>query len=144
MDTPPQEHPHFHLTSGNMMTTSFVEALPRQLPSGKKVFIHNTSVGFEFQHVLEVWQSQSAVWVCQTEMVPQVGCLSGSYSLCFFNSDQNLLGDGQTSACGWFCLCLISSAQQACISAALLRARKKGGSDPLSSTKFCFPQNNSV
>lgn len=29
------------------------------------------------------------------EVMPQVGCLSRSYSLCFFNGDQNLLGDGK-------------------------------------------------
>lgn len=73
-----------------------------------------------------------------TEIIPQVGCLSSSYILCFF---MDLLWDAKLLH---LAVPPISASWQAFLSATLCSAQKESDSDPSQTTKLCFPPNNFV
>lgn len=73
-----------------------------------------------------------------TEMIPQVDCLSSSYSLCFF---RDLLGDAKLLHPA---VPPVSTSWQAFLFATLCSAHKESSSDPSRTTKLCFPPNNFV
>lgn len=84
MDTPPRGI--LIWISGKFVTASSVEALPRQVPSGEKVFIHN-SIIYGLWILAHAWTMLGPInpsGLPVTEMIPQVSCLSSSCSLCFF------------------------------------------------------------
>lgn len=73
-----------------------------------------------------------------TEMTRQVGCLSSSYSLCFF---RDLLRDAKLLHQA---VLPISASCQAFLFATFCSTQKERGSDPSRTTKLCFPPNNYV
>lgn len=136
MDTPPWGI--LTWISGKVVTASPVEALPRQVPR-KAVY--------SWQYIYGLWILVHAgtrlgqinpSGLPVTEMIPQVDCLSSSYSLCFF---RDLLGDAKLLHPA---VPPVSTSWQAFLFATLCSAHKESSSDPSRTTKLCFPPNNFV